>query len=1127
LTPEQRNSAKDQIVAVLADKGIEKYEEKVDVIGASQIAEFAERYPGTASILTTDPIQEAWTLEEWQHDAHMSNTFEESQEQAEVISRIFEDLQGETKHIRILGEAGLGKTRLVLESLKNKTFSSHVLYIQHGTQFGQTNLFRQLLKTGHEKPLILVIDELPESELSDIWRHLKPRCGYLKIISMDHGRDKAHDEEIDRIDAPYLPDETVRKILAHRVGESHELDRWVKICEGSPRVAQAVADNLSANPSDILKPPTTVPIWTRFLHGYGDRSDASARQVDCVTQHLALFSRFGFEAPVGEEASYISELICNIDPTIGWARFQEIVQDLRSRRVLQGSRTLFFVPKALHIYLWKQYWEQYGRGFDFSRIFSSMPETLHTWFMNMFKYAGQANTAHVIDDILKLDGIYSQKEFLISDKGSKFLSILAEANPVAVLKLLEATIGKWSDEEIFNLGNRQTFVWTLEKIAVWPSYTVRAMQLLIRLAVNENASNSNNATGTLLDLFKIGPEWAVTESSPETRLPALLKLLRGQSDIERRLGLKAVEVALESRTMGSRIVGPEYQGLKERAKLWKPETYSDWWQAYYTYFEALVHETNTWPSALRLEVCDALLNAVKNQIQIQPCTELAFQILDELVNDDAMLPEKLNAFFSHWKYYQDDDKQPEITKRLQILIRRYTKRDLSSRFNRYVLDVDWVEWEEEHREKHEKPKYRAKELVKALAHRIAISPDKFDEIRHLLTPEKTTQGLSYFGKQLAQYDPDRYFLPELIKITSEAKHLTCLYGYLEEVRNENHALFTSTINSFLDSEGTAWLGSHMTLSSDYDDSLFVKCLSALDKGWITPEKFNWLRGNAIKIVPNERLHTLFQQLNRHPSEESLWILIYLLDQIPFDKFSPFDSKFVFQVVSKSMPSEERIDTMKSYHWKNVSQKLVQWDESSILPLLDLLLVKMGDVYRLSYDSDIEPLANELVQANPSGAWKLIMAHFEETLPKWRSDLLNWLKGGVGGFDEKEHRGAIADLPLQEVLDWIDTDPESRAGLIAHAALRTLDDAGGGKLTRELLHKYQKFDGVLSGISANFHSGGWSGPTSAHLKRKREKFRQWLAAGFDFEVTQWIESEIEYLDREIDREEINEERDRFD
>jgi len=1129
LTPEQRNDAKALIVEILAEKGFEEYEQKVDVLGASQIAEFSERYPGTASLLTADPVQEAWTLEEWRHDAHMKNAFEESPKQTEIISHIRAGLQGETKHIRILGEAGLGKTRIVLESLKDEAISSYVLYIQHGSQFGQTKLFRQLLKSGHDKPLILVIDDLPERELSDIWRHLKPRCGHLKIVSMDHGRDETRDEEIDRINTPYLPDDIIKKILAHRVGESPELDRWVNICEGSPRVAQAVADNLCANPADLLKPPATIPIWSRFLHGYGNRDEASARQIDCVAQHLALFSRFGYEAPVGEEAAYIAELIRNIDPTIGWARFQEIVQDLRERRVLQGSRTLFFVPKALHIYLWKQFWERYGRGFDFTRTFYSMPESMHTWFMNMFKYAGEADTAHVIDDILNLKGIYSQNEFITSEKGSRFLSILAEASPALVLRLLEATIGKWTNEELSKIReNRQKFVCTLEKIAVWPSYTVRAMQLLIRLGVNENASNSNNSRGTILGLFRIGPEWAATESSPDARLPAFRKLLRAQSDAERHLGLEAAEASLDTRGMGFRIVGPEYQGLKERAKLWRPETYDDWWQAQFVYFQTLVNETKNWPSHLRPEVCNALLNAVEHQIRTPPCTELAFQVLDTLVNDDAMLPENLNSFFWHWREYKDDGKHPEIKKRLQILERCYTRRDLVSRFNRYVLDVDWIEWEEERREQRGKTKSRAKVLVKALARRIARSSEKFNEIRHLLTPEKSAQGLWFFGEQLAKNDTDRIFLPQLIEVTLTAKHQTCLHGYLSELRKDNKELYITTIDGFLDSESTAWLGTHIVLSSDYDDDLFVKCLSVLGKEWISPQQFSLLRyGSSIDHVPKERLETLFQQINSHQSEESMYLLVELLDSIPFDESYPVDSEFVFGVISRSVPSDEGRGVMRGYHWKNVCQKLIKWDESCALPLLDVLLTKMREVYRLSYDSDVEPLANELVQANPSGAWGIIKAHFEETLPMWRSDILNWLKGELGGFEEKEPRGAIADLPFQEIIEWIDENPESRAGLIAHAAPRTLDDINGGELTRELLRKYGQFDGVRSGIRANFHSGGWSGPTSVYLKRKREKFRRWLAAGFDYEITQWIESEIEYLDRNIEREEINEERSRFD
>jgi hypothetical protein len=1129
LTPEQRNDSRQQIVTVLTEAGFGGFEELIEVLGASQIAEFAERYPGTAGLLAVDPIQEALVFDEWRRDATMANAFEASPEQSQIVDRIRAGLQGETKHIRVLGEPGLGKTRIVLESVKDPDIAPYVLYIQHGSQFGQTRLFRQLLKSGYDKPLILVIDELPESELSDIWRHLKPRCGRLKIVSLDHGKDETYDEEIDRLDVPRLPDETIRKILAAQVGESRELDRWVAICEGSPRVAQAVGDNLRANPEDLLKSPSTVPIWARFLHGYGSRDEASARQIDCVTQHLALFNRFGYEAPVGDEAVYISELIRKVDPTIGWARFQEIVQRLRARRVLQGSRTLFFVPKALHIYLWKQFWERYGRGFDFAQTFNAMPASLHAWFMTMFRFAGDAATTHVIDDVLKPDGVFSQRAALTSAKGSRFLSTLAEANPAAVLKLLEATIGKWADAELVDFKqDRQNLVWALEKIAVWPALTVRAILVLARLAVNENSDNSNNATGTLTGLFRIGPEAAATESTPEARLPAMLKLLRAPDDTERRLGLRAMAAALDSHGQGFRIVGPEFQGLRQRAKLWVPVTYDEWWHAKFIYFQALVDETRSWPSTLRAEVCRALLDAVEQLIGVPPCTELAFQVLGALVDDSAMPPEKLHRFFWHWQEYESDSQQPDIARRLRNVERRYTRRDLASRFQRYVVDVDWMEWDEDFRDRHNKPKNRAKSLVNALARRIVRHPEKLTQIQHLLAPTANVPALWYFGEQVALNDKSHIFLPVFIRLTLETGHQVCLHGYLAAVQASNPELYLSTIKGLLDAEGTAWLGATIVLRSSYDDALFLLCLEALEKRWIDPLLFAMLRfGKAVESIPPERIGRLFRQLREYDTQGPLFLLIELLDSIPFNDSSPFNSDFVFEAILKSIPSEENREVMRAYHWKRVCLKLVMWDGSRTLPLLDALLTAMGSDYRLSYDNDVMPLANDLVRADPSGAWKIVKAHFEDTLPKWRGDLFHWLKGGLGTFDEADPRGAIVDLPALEILDWIQEDPDQRAALIAHAAPGSLDDEKGGRLTRELLRRYGQLDGVKSGISATFHSGGWSGPTSAYLKRKRERFRRWLAMGFEIEITQWVEAEIEYLDRRIEREEIDEERSRFD
>lgn len=107
LTSEQRNKAKDQIESVLAGIGIVGYGNLIDVLGARQLSEFVERYPGVASSIITDPIQEALLLEEWRQDAHMSNTLEMSKEQTEIINHIRAGLLGDQKPRRTGGSGRL------------------------------------------------------------------------------------------------------------------------------------------------------------------------------------------------------------------------------------------------------------------------------------------------------------------------------------------------------------------------------------------------------------------------------------------------------------------------------------------------------------------------------------------------------------------------------------------------------------------------------------------------------------------------------------------------------------------------------------------------------------------------------------------------------------------------------------------------------------------------------------------------------------------------------------------------------------------------------------------------------------------------------------------------------------
>lgn len=1126
LTPKQRNDSQSLISELFAKSGFSDKSAQIEIFGQSQIASYFERYPSLRLSLVGGSDDDFLSVSEWSQHAHMSNQIALSEDQSQLINSLREKLQGETKHIRILGEPGIGKTRLVLEAVRSEEIAPSVLYVQHGSKFSQTKLFRELLRENPKYPLILILDELSEQEMSEIWGHLKNRCGSLKLISLDHERNRSSDSEIEYVSVPRLPDPAIKLILENCVGKNKDLDRWVAICEGSPRVAQAVGENLAANPDDILKPPATVPIWDRFLFGYAKQQSDEARQVALVMRHIALFSRFGFEDPVGAEAKYISELVAHSDSAVSWSRFQEIVQSLRERRILQGSRTLFIVPWALHIHLWREYWHWYGRGFDFVNAFENMPESLHGWFMDMFRYAHDTCAAPVVREILRRNGIYANRNFLCSDKGTSFLSTLAEAESEATLALIEHTFGTWSREELYSFEqNRQSFVWTLEKIAVWKPTFVRAARILARLAVAENATNSNNSTGTLLALFRIGPEWAATEASPTERLPALKEMLTSDDDELKRIGLKVAESALHTSGMHFRMIGPEHQGIKERAVLWCPQTNDEWCKEFQCYWDCLVNETRDWNEALRREANSAIIKSAGEQLKIPSHREAVFSILEQIANDLITDIQKLNYFFIDRLRRYRDEEDSSMHFRLRRLEGRLTRRNLASRFQRYVLDTTWDEWEDYRVEDELRKHTRPKKLVRALAERVAGYDNAFEcLLPKLVSSSARTGALFTFGQALCNADKENKRLISLLSFKSDSINSQCAGGYLAGLKERDPSKWSEVLLGLLVNEETANRVANLVWYSGFDNQVLIACMNAFEMGWIGSNIFSSLcYGMSWRAVSQNELVRLFTLLSKREDQTSANVLVDLLDQVLEKNAWPVNPDFVFKVVTAQTHFEEQLDTMHTYHWHSVCNKLIAYDSTKALPLLDVLLQQMGSNYRLSYDGYVEPLAKSLCRMSPTEAWGIVVSHLLSIAPEWRVDILNWLKGGFGSFDEKKVIPPIAEFPLQLILNWIEQDQEERASMIAHCAPSSLDDQFGGALTRALLTNYRNLDGVISGISCNFHSGCWSGPRSQHLRARRDQFRGWLSKGFDVHVMSWIEDEIVGMDREIETADIAEER----
>jgi hypothetical protein len=608
----------------------------VDVWGQSTIAGMMQPFPSLKLRLTNRDHLPFLTYEEWKKDSQMTSAVHLGTAQRRLVDRIRVFMRDSKKrHVRLIGEPGLGKTRLILEALSPDDLASPVIYIRHPEDFERSPLFNTIIRADDASFITLVIDDCPQKERASIWNVLRQRSDRIRIISADHDPEHVSDDLMEVLQCPSLEPEQIKTIIADYIGNKHDLDRWSAFCSGSPRVAHAIGQNLSLNRGEILKSPATVPIWDRFVHGSNKTGSTDNGQFDTVLRHIALFKKFGFEHPVVDEAKFISSLIEQADPTITWAKFQSIIKHFRDRRILQGKRTLFLVPKLLHVYLWAQFWEHYGHGNDLKKIIETMPESLLHWFGEMFKYGRESPAGlATIERLTSPGGIFDDQKFLTAGPGPNFLNDIAEAHPEAALCCIQRTIGTWSHADLVDFSQRRQYlVWALEKIAMRKDLFHSAVMMLLKLALAENASNSNNATGMFCSLFGMGFEdFAPTAAPPQMRLQTLHLLLSSSDRATRSLALRAVAQGLtEHPTM--HIIGPQHQGLQPVPELWTPKTWGEVFEAYNANLKLVVE---FWRSARgddRKEATKVLSDAAFWLLQNRWSQDAILTVLDELAAD--------------------------------------------------------------------------------------------------------------------------------------------------------------------------------------------------------------------------------------------------------------------------------------------------------------------------------------------------------------------------------------------------------------------------------------------------------------------------------------------------------------
>ena len=120
---------------------------KVDVFTQNTLRGFLESFPSLALWVNRNDRGFFQTHQSWSEDATMRLSFVSGESQNDQILEIQDELRrnNDTVHLRVLGEPGIGKTKLVLEATNPDDLSPLVIYCT-ASQFRESVLINEILR---------------------------------------------------------------------------------------------------------------------------------------------------------------------------------------------------------------------------------------------------------------------------------------------------------------------------------------------------------------------------------------------------------------------------------------------------------------------------------------------------------------------------------------------------------------------------------------------------------------------------------------------------------------------------------------------------------------------------------------------------------------------------------------------------------------------------------------------------------------------------------------------------------------------------------------------------------------------------------------------------------------------
>lgn len=1084
----------DQILKTLAEHGISVNGNQIQFRDASQIAEWANMSPPVATWILeqTQPGLAGW-FRDWAHWAgrsdHDNSPLVQDPRLTPFRTKLRELVTPLRGVARIVGLSGIGKSRLTLEALgpteeeerTGQLLSDLVLYAVE-SEAGPAAVKSAVQNLADSSVrAIVVVDQCATDTHRDLAAIVKRSSSRLSLVTIDPelpaGNLPSDTLRLDPADAKVL--EAILKQVAPNL-PSDDQRRLVKFSSGHPKMALLLGqawlkDGSIATVSDD-------ELVERVLLG---RSLADRQSLLDAGMLLGTFDLLGTKSP-STDIEDIAALARNRTAD----ELRAALEDLSARGVAETrGRLLALQPRPVALRLAERQWRQWSDKRWDEVLAGSLPKHLRTQAAGQLALLNdRAIATEVTRFVCRLNGPFASLDTLGIDGNAEILSSLAEIDAEAVVTLIDRLIDPLSIDECRQIDGdlRRHLVWALEKIAFLEGTFEQGARLLFKLALAENESWGNNATGEFKAIFPalLGN----TAADGQTRLRLLDELIERNDPVEMPL---VVEALLKGTTMHSysRGVGPEIQGSRPALTPWQPRT----WKDVFDYIIECVE---------RLVALAKRDDGIGTQARIGLAQDLRLLVSRGLIDKVEKWVADISAAHRYWPEAVDGlanvlqyDKKglaTGVAERVQNLIDQLTPNDLRGRAKFLLTDMPWDYLVDETHD-FKVGKKLQREAVGQLAGDLLKEPKLISELLPQLSTG-THRMVYEFGQDLAKQAPRPldWLAPiqEAVAAAPEDRRNYGLFvGYMTGLADRHPEAIDLFKREALGSKIFAQALVMVTGSIGIEKGDVQLVISGLRNGMIEPNALvNWTMGRALDKLPPDAVAPLFDQmLALDDTAYSVGLdLIGMYVHGTHGKIEHLRPQLKLVAANLDRRHRKPGSQMDVHHFKVLMNWLLEkgWDDP------DARSVALTLANHLVRDPDgeakelIKPLLPKLLSKFSGVVWPILVQAIgsSDKLRSWR---MQSALGDPYSFGDRKSP-AILCLPEDVLFAWCQAQPNIGPSFVASVApvLASNDPTEPNQqfhpVIRRLLDEFGNREEVLRRIEQNMHTFGWAGSLTTYF-----------------------------------------------